>query len=319
MRSLRTPISGALAALALLTLLTLPPARAQLTLPRNGEPLPTFEVATIKPAAPGDHSMMVQWMPDGYRIENISLGEIIRNAYNAHSDGQLSGGPQSLLDQRFDIQAKMDADDAARFKALSRDDQQRESSLMMQALLRDRFQLKMHVETRELPVYDLVVAKGGSKLQASAPPPSAPAAPPPEPGAEGPSPPQPPPPPDPSHPLPHKVPRGMTMMRASSRGVEMTVSAGTIDQLADMLTGQRDLGGRLIIDKTGLTGEYDYSLDWTPAEAEMAPKGADGTAPPSDAPGLFTAIQEQLGLKLEPSKGQVQIVVIDQLQPPSPN
>jgi uncharacterized protein (TIGR03435 family) len=311
------PQCRVLAGLPLLALLCLLPARAQLTLPKDGETVPSFEVATIKPAAPGSRNMMVQWMPDGYRIENISLGEIIRNAYNAHSEGQLTGGPQSLLDQRFDVLAKMDADAAAKFKALPRDDQQRQVDLMMQALLRDRFQLKMHVETRELPVYDLVVAKGGSKLQPTA---AAPPAPPPDPGAEPSSPPAP-PPPNLSNQLPRKVPHGTMMMRMTSTSAEMTVSAGTIDELAQMLTGQRDLGGRLIIDKTGLTGKYDYYLNWTPADAEMAAqsKGDDGKAPASDAPALFTALQEQLGLKLEPSKGQVQIVVLDSLQPPSPN
>ncbi len=312
------PIRRLLAGLPLLALLCLLPIHAQLTLPKDGETLPSFEVATIKPTPAGTRMMRIQWTPDGFLMENVSLRQIIRNAYGANSDAQLTGGPQSLLDQHFDIQAKLDPDEVVRVKALSRDEKQRQLALMMQSLLRDRFQLRMHVETRELPTYDLVVAKGGSKLQPSAPPPSAPAAPPPEPGAES-APPQPPPPPDLSTPLSHKPPRGATMVRATSTGVEMSVSAGTMDQLAAMLTGQGEIGGRLIVDKTGLTGKYDYYLDWTPSEAEMAPKGADGTAPASDAPGLFTALEEQLGLRLQPSKGPVQIVAVDHLEPPSPN
>ena len=319
MRLLRNPVSRVFAGLAVLGLLSLLPIHAQLTLPRDGETLPTFEVATIKPTPAGTRMMRIQWMPDGYRVENVTLRQIIRNAYGANSDAQLVGGPQALLDQSFDVEARMDPAEAARLKTLSRDDKQREMALMMQSLLRDRFQLKMHVETRELPTYDLVVAKGGPKLQATAPVAPAAPAPPPPPGADPSAPPAPPTPPDLSTPLPHKPTHGMTMMRATSTGVEMSVSAGTMDELAQMLTPQEEVGGRLIVDKTGLAGKYDYYLDWTPAAAEMAPKGADGTPSASDAPGLFTALQEQLGLKLEPSKGPVQIVVIDHLEPPSPN
>jgi uncharacterized protein (TIGR03435 family) len=299
------------AGLAVLGLFCVVPMRGQLTLPREGETLRSFEVATIKPAAPDAHMMRIQWMPGGYRMENVQLSLIIRNAFGAHSDAQLVGGPQALLDKHFDVQAKMDANDAAQLKAMSRDDRGRRMDLMMQALLRDRFQLKMHVEMRELPVYALVLAKGGPKLQPAAPSAPAPA---PEPDAGA----QPPALPDQ---LPHRPPQGTSMMRATSTKVEMSVSGGAMEQLAAMLTGQGDTGGRVIIDRTGLTGKYDWNLTWTPPQTgmETGPKGADGTPPDSDAPGLFTALQEQLGLRREAQKGPVQVVVIDHLEPPSPN
>jgi uncharacterized protein (TIGR03435 family) len=299
------------AGLAALGLFCVVPIRAQLTLPKEGETLPSFEVATVKPAAADARGMRIQWMPGGYRMENVQLSLIIRNAFGAHSDAQLVGGPQALLDKHFDVQAKMDANDAAQLKAMSRDDRERRMDLMVQALLRDRFQLKMHVEMRESPVYALVLARGGPKLQPAAPSAPAPA---PEPDAGA----QPPALPDQ---LAHRPPQGTSMMRASSTKVEMSVSGGTMEQLASMLTGQGDTGGRVIIDRTGLSGKYDWYLTWTPAEMGMRtePTGADGTPPDSDAPGLFTALQEQLGLRLESQKGPVQVVVIDHLEPPSPN
>lgn len=299
------------AGLAVLGLSCVMPVRAQLILPKDGETLPSYEVATVKPAAADAHMMRIQLMPDGCRMENVQLSLIIRNAYGAQSDAQLLGGPEALLDKHFDLQAKMDADDAARLKAMSRDDRQRRMDLMMQALLRDRFQLKMHVEMRELPVYALVVAKGGSKLQPAAPAPPSPA---PEPGAgaqqSG----------FPDH-LPDRPPPGASFMRMSSTTAEMHTSGGTMEQLAAMLMGMGQTVDRVILDKTGLTGKYDWVLKWTPAEAGMGlgPKGANGSAPDPDAPGLFTALQEQLGLRLEAQKGPVQVIVIDHLEPPSPN
>jgi uncharacterized protein (TIGR03435 family) len=309
MRLLMMPGCRVVVGLAVLGLFCVVPTRAQLTLPREGETLPSFEVATVKPAAADAHMMRIQWMPDGYRMDNLKLSTIIRNAFDAQSDAQLVGGPQALLEKHFDVQAKIDANDTAQLKAMSRDDQERRMDLMMQALLRDRFQLKMHVETRELPVYALVLAKGGPKLQ-----PAAPSAPAPEPDAGV----QPPALPDQ---LPHRPPPGSSMMRMSPTKAEMTVSGGTMEELASMLTGQGEIGGRFIIDRTGLTGKYDWYLAWTPVQMgmETAPKGSDGSPPDSDAPGLFTALQEQLGLKLESQKGPVQVVVIDHLEPPSPN
>src|SRR6185437_13020604 len=287
------------------------PTSAQLLLPKDGETLPTFEVATIKPASKDANGSMSQWTPDGFRVDNFTLSQIIRGAYGAQSHAQLVGGPQALLDQHFDVMAKMDPEDMAKYKALSRDDKRRQMDLMLQALLRDRFHLKMHVETRELPIFALAVDKGGPKLQPTA---AASPAPTPEPGEAASLPAMP-------KSMPHRLPPGSMMERMSGTSAEMSVGGGTMEQLAQMLTGQEAVQERLVIDKTGLKGKYDWYLKWTPAEAEMAAasKGSDGSSPVSDAPGLLTAVREQLGLKLEPSKGPVLIVVIDHLEPPSPN
>jgi uncharacterized protein (TIGR03435 family) len=255
--------------------------------------------------------MRMQWGGDSCRIENFQLRTIIRQAYGALSDDQIVGGPDALMDGHFDINAKADANDAAQMKNLSRDDRTRESRLMLQSLLAERFHLKVHIETKELPVYALVIAKGGAKLTASAPPPATP----PDEGA--------PPPKAAVAPdqLPKTAPRGMSMIRMSSTKIEASASEGTMEQLASMLTNQPDAGGRVVIDKTGLTGKYDWSLAWAPSMGMGGPmKGADnGTGSDADAPGLFTALEEQLGLKLEPQKGPVQVVVVDHVEAPSAN
>lgn len=294
--------------LALSNLFFLLPMQAQLIFPKSGETLPTFEVATIKPGIPHAPTQ-TYWLFKGPLMDNVPLSEIIRDAYDAHSSAQLIGGPQALLEQRFDLRTKIDPADVAKLKNMSPNDRSRRMRLMLQALLRDRFDLKMHVEKRELPVYALVVAKGGPKLQPTAPADSTPA---PQTHAAAQTPSSPGNPPQP--------PQGMHwLMQSGANGSHMDVSGGTMEELAAALTGQEATEGRLVIDRTGLTGKYDWHLEWTPAGAQMESNGMGGSSPHSDAPALFTALREQLGLRLESQKGPVQVVVIDHLEPPTPN
>ena len=145
---------------------------------------------------------------------------------------------------------------------------------MLQALLADRFGLKVHQETRQLPIYALVVAKGGPRFQ------------------------------------PSKI-NGTTVSNGHAQ-ITVTGSDHTVALLAEQLS--RTLG-RVVVDKTGLDGRYELSLKWTPDDA---PGGA-GTAPADTGPSIFTAIQEQLGLKLESQKGPVPILVVDHIDLPSQN
>lgn len=293
--------------------------QAQLILPKDGQTPPSFEVATIRPSA-DSNGMSIRWTPDGYATQNVELRMVIRAAYGATSDEQIVGGPEALLSKHFDLNAKVDPDLAAAMKKMTRDDRNRQMALMLQSLLADRFHLKVHIETKEMPVYALVLAKGGPKLRESAPPPPPPAD---ADGASSGQPPPPPPPPAAGQPLPKQLPPGSMMMSMSSSHVEATASAATIESLLKFLANQQDLEGRQIVDKTGLTGKYDYHLEWTPAGTGMAIKGADnGTAASGadpNAPGLFTALEEQLGLKLVPDRGPVQTVVIDHLEVPTAN
>ena len=236
------------------------------------EKLPVFEVASIKPNRAGDDRIMFMMTPDGLSITGTPMQMILRQAFGV-GDDRIFGTPGWVKQDKFDVQAKVEAADAPTLKKLTHD--QRFSMLL--PVLEERLNLKYHHETRELPVYVLVLAKGGTKLKPSVPDAV---------GAKG-------------DPMRHSM---------LLNGIGHLESQGTsIDPLVHELS---QILGRTVIDKTGLTGNYDYTLAWTPEDG-----------PPTDAvaPSLFTAIQEQLGLKLEPQKGPVDVVVIDHMDKPSVN
>jgi uncharacterized protein (TIGR03435 family) len=256
---------------------------------------PQFEVASVKPAAPDQRGMFVRTMPGGrVNINNMTLKEMIVIAWRIQPF-QVSGGPSWMDSARYDISAKSETTP-----------KEGEVSLMIQALLKERFQLTMHQETKELPVYALVVKKEGklgpglteskegscTPFDASKPPPG-----PPEPGKP-------------------RAP-GCGGMMMSPR--QVTATAAPVSSLAPSLSRML---GRTVIDKTGLTGKYDIVLQWTPDESQVIRQGPDAPpSPPSDSslPSIFTALQEQLGLKLESQKGPVEIFIIDRAEKPSEN
>jgi len=276
--------------------LNAPASRAQS--PAATTPAQKFEVASIKPAAPDQRGQFIRTEPSGrLNINNMPLKELIVLAWSIQPF-QISGAPAWIESARYDITAKPDHK--------PKDD---EAPLMLQSLLADRFQLKIHHETKELPIYALVVAskdgKLGPQLTAS------------KEGSCTPfDPSRPPPPPDPAKP-PVLGCGGMMMGfdRVNAAGVE-------IAQLIPMLS--RTLG-RTVVDKTGLTGKFDISAHWTPDQAQMM-QALPGGAPPGmqpqfdpNGPSIFTALQEQLGLKLESQKGPVDMIVIDHVERPSEN
>jgi uncharacterized protein (TIGR03435 family) len=238
-------------------------------------------------------------------------------------ESRIIGGPSWADSERYDIEAKAPA--GGERGALQP---------MLQGMLEDRFQLKVHKETRELPVYELVVAKGGSKMKLSedqTPPPPPGPLPLPERGA-GPR-------GDPAAgargpiavtgtgaaagpafgrgPLPRgSSGRGSINGRNTFQGTAIPVSA--------MVTGIQGQLDRPVVDKTGLMGLFDIKLEWTPgAEQPPGPFGpnpnAPPPAPPEDAVSIFTAVQEQLGLRLESAKGPLEVIVIDSAQKPTEN
>jgi uncharacterized protein (TIGR03435 family) len=246
---------------------------------------------------------------------------------------QIIGGPAWMDSDRYDIQAKADCSGGK----LSRE----QTQLMMQSLLEDRFQLKAHKETRDLPVYNLVVGKDGPKLKASAdqtPPPLLANGPPQpcDPDAAQFALPPPPPPPrgggaDGRGALPDlsNMPRGAMFMMMSPTGMTMVTNGVPIGNLVNMLSNQV---GRPVIDKTDLKGLFDFKLTFSP-EGLQGPFGPGGPPPgiglnagglstspnASDPnPSLFTAIQE-LGLRLESTKGPVEVLVVDSAQKPTEN
>jgi uncharacterized protein (TIGR03435 family) len=255
---------------------------------------PAFEVASIKLNRSGDRGMRINPDPSGrFNATNVTVRQLILMAYQI-KDSQLSGVPGWVDSERYDIAAKGEGPASPE-----------QLQLMMQALLADRFKLSLRRETKEMPVYALVVAKNGPKLHENK-----------EAEAENedakrdvakPR--------DPNMPPP-KRPGMMRGGRGMLSGQAMPLSV-----LADSLSRQL---GRVVLDKTGLTGLYDFELKWTPDESQgqmlKAPDGAD-SAPPLDASGptIFTGVQEQLGLKLESQKGPVEMFVIDHVEKPTEN
>jgi uncharacterized protein (TIGR03435 family) len=148
-------------------------------------------------------------------------------------------------------------------------------SQMLRPLLADRFKLTLHWGTKDLPVYVLAIAKNGTHLREN---------------------------------VSHQGEGGM-MGRGQIRGTDAPISA-----LVRSLSHQAELGRRPILDHTGLTGDYDWDLNWTPNDTS-------GTAeiPDSSGPSIFTAIQEQLGLKLQPQTASAPVIVIDHVEKPSQN
>jgi uncharacterized protein (TIGR03435 family) len=257
---------------------------------------PAFEVVSIKPNHAGE-GMMIRRLPGGkLSASNIPVKSLLQEAYGV-KESQISGGPGWIDSERYDIEAKPDDAFADAEKKLSRDEMIAQQRLMMQAMLADRFKLTLHHESKEMEVYALVVAKNGPKLhEVTLPPPETPRE-----------------LPKPGDPLP----KGGIWMRG--RG-QLDVTGAGMAQFVNVLSMQV---GRIVLDKTALKGNYEFTLKWTPDEGQgHMPGGPPGdAAPPPDAsgPSIFTALQEQLGLKLESQKGAVDTLVIDHVERPSEN
>jgi uncharacterized protein (TIGR03435 family) len=237
-------------------------------------------------------------------VENLPLKQLIKIAYHVQSDSQfVVAAPNAILTERFDINAKEDEDQYAEIKKMSSKDRNRQRSLMLQSLLAERFHLKVHFETREMPTYALVLAKGGSKLQPSSP----------ELPASG-NLPQTSPSPDE---VKQKSKRNGVTEEVNPKKAEAAGYDEPLDSLASVLSHQPEMADRPIINKTGLSGKYDWSLHWTPERSTML--HTDGASPAdseiNDLP-LFTALKEQLGLEIKSQKAEVETIVIDHIEQP---
>ena len=167
MRASRTALLLTLLFVAVPTV-TLSPARAQTpaAAPAQTEQKPfAYEVVSITPRKSGDESSSWRTATDRIVMTNVPLISLVYSAYHIIIDDQISGLPGWARSDRYDIQAKMDEQATAAWKNLTRQEQSQQQQLMIQALLADRCQLKVHRETKQLPVYDLVIAKGGLKMK----------------------------------------------------------------------------------------------------------------------------------------------------------
>ena len=264
----------------LVLLLVAAPALLHGQTPSDEKPL-TFDVVSVKPNTSADISVSMAPSPGGITLTNYTLQFILRVAYRVQ-DWQLIGGPSWMTTDRFDVAARTSSGHLP-------------TGLqpMLQAFLRDRFRLVAHTENRQLPIYLLVRAREdgalGSHLKI------------------------------PSHctqPLPRKdAPASPTPICTNEVRSGAIVSRGvTILNLAGNLSPFLD---RMVVDRTGTAGLIDYDLSWTP---ELPADPRAGERPPTNAgPSLFTALREQLGLKLESGRGPVEVLVIDHVKRPTPD
>ena len=261
----------------------------------SATPAPSFDVATIKPHASGIRSSWIGIMdtPDGVNASSTTLTALMQYAYGLRNEDQVSGAPDWARADRFDVQAKMSAVDIAEMGKLSPADQKALRARMLHALLAERFQLKTHPDTKQVPVYELVVAKGGSKLKAAATDTNPQLGM----GKDG------------------KPWTGIRFMKDTSIAQGYSTKA-----LADLLSAPFAGVGRPVLDKTELTGTYDFTINWSvyTAKAMIQNGVATGSAADDDAPSIFGALKE-VGLQLHPATGTIDTIVIDHVERPTAN
>ena len=262
--------------------------------------MPSFAVSSVRPVKPGDEEQHGGVGPDGYHAGNTTLRDVIAYAFGTGYDGEVAGEPSWVHSDRFDVQGKVDEQEAAAFRALSRDDREEKLRLMVQSLLKERFHLKYHFATKEMAVYRLQIAKGGLLCKRDVESKSA-IADPSRPRFRWSNGPAPPPPP------PGYVPPSPAEMRTMQQNMHMRTRGWPFWLIASSLSHQSELGGKPVIDETGLEGPYDCDMVWSR-------EGSEGTNQY-----LFQAIQTQMGLRLVPSKGLVEVLVVDGVERPSEN
>jgi uncharacterized protein (TIGR03435 family) len=302
---------GPMGAPLLLGATTAPGLRSELALAlpsgsSQGSAAPAqFEVASVKPNQSPIAKTAIVTQPGGrFTATNVTLRQLILNAYDLQ-DSQVSGGPSWLASDRFDIVAKAEGAEAGDPFQSGKGGGPSRGQQMLRALLAERFKLATHAEARDLPIFAMVLARGDRALG----------------------------------PQLHRSPRDCDAPDADGRGrgggastpagqpCGMRVFPGTIvsggAQLAQLANGLSTLVGRIVRDRTGLTGNFEFTLRWTPDQIPQGfdrKAGAIGLAPiDPDGPSIFTAVREQLGLKLESQKGPVDVLVIDRAEHPIGN
>jgi uncharacterized protein (TIGR03435 family) len=214
---------------------------------------------------------------DGLDATGVSLRYVLQNAYGIYDNSLWSGGPGWIDSIKFDIQARFDV---SKFPNVTHE----QRMAMLQDILADRFKLAVHHGTKISPIYTLGIVKDGPKLKES---------------------------------LPSEVRRSgingnPVCQILASKGAHFAMQGCTMADLSSRLTYVGDIG-RPVVDKTGLTGRYNFELNWSPS-SQISSSTSD-----IPLPSIFTALEEQLGLKLESTKGTLDTIVIDHVEMPSSN
>jgi uncharacterized protein (TIGR03435 family) len=266
-------------------------------------PVYQYDVISVKPNTTGTQGGRSS-MPDGFSMRGGTLAALIWSAYGLkYPEQQLISAPAWLASDKFDVDAKMESSVMDALQKMSQDERTAARQQMMQALLADRFKLVVHHETRELQVYTLLIAKGGVKMKEAKA--------------------------GDTYPNGFKMPggrgggAGSMLFQMGPSGVMITAQADPIAQLIPTIS--REVG-RIVLDQTGLTASYDFVFQYTPenfrprTDLNEASNGSGMALPPDfGAISIFTAVQEQLGLKLESAKAPIDVIVIDHVERPSGN
>ena len=273
-------------------------ASAQLLHPVS--PMPSFSVVSVRPTDPNQDLAHGGINADTYQVERTTIKDVLSYAFALGYDRELVNAPSWVGSQHFDIQGKLDDEQVAARSKLSRDDRDEQMRLMVQSLLAERFHLTYHFETRQLPLYNLEIAKSGLKCTRDTT--SKPAiADPSRPRFRWAVPPPPPPPPPGWRPPPPDEQKTM------AQSLHLRTKGWPVWLLVTVLGHQAELGGWPVIDKTGLEGAYDCEMNWSQVDSEGANQS------------FFSAVQDQLGLRFQPTKGPVEVLVIDSITQPSEN
>lgn len=242
-------------------------------------PFPYEIISTVKPNKSNSGNVDISINDNLVIATNVNIKLLLENAFHVRQ-GLISGLPSWANATSYDINAKIMAPSKEAIEKLTDEQYQQ----VITNILVEHFHLKTHYESKVMPTYNLVVLPTGAKLHLT-----------------------PIPAPSPENPQPHKPGSSASMSLHNNR--RMDAKDVLMPRLAYSLS---NLVNRTVIDKTGLTGEYDFTLNWTPDDVTRTDNGAD-----QSLPSLFTAIQEQLGLKLVPSHEGVKALVVDQLDPPT--
>jgi uncharacterized protein (TIGR03435 family) len=233
---------------------------------------PQFEVAAIKPAKPGNGNHNWDDSTDRVSIENYTLRRLISVAFGLRSELQVIGGPKWIDNQAFDILAKINEEDVLEMRKMDSKARHAERNQMLQSLLTDRFGLKISHGERNLPVYALGLAKSGAKLTLS-------------------------------------KDQNSHSSDLSTHNGRVTGSNVTMDEFAHDLGILNEVADRIVVNRTGLAGKYDFEMNFT-RDHET------GIPPDAKYPGLFTALKEQLGLELKPAHAPVEVIIVDSASEP---